>query len=77
MLGKRDESKLTADPSHLAQSYVNSYRPSQKDIKTREILNQLRKNKDIVVLKPSKGNGIVLLNKADYNKSILDYSKVF
>ena len=71
MVDKRDEGKLKADLSHLAQSYVNSYRPSQKDIKTYKILNQLRKNKDIVFLKPDKGNGIVILNRTDYNKGIL------
>ena len=72
MVGKRDEGKLKANLSHLAQSYVNSYRPLLKDIKTHKILNQLRKNKDIVLLKPDKGNGIVILNMADYNKGILD-----
>ena len=33
LVDKRDESKLRADLSHLAQSYVNSFRPSQHDIK--------------------------------------------
>ena len=72
MVDKRDEGKLKVDLSHLAQSYVNSYRPSQKDIKTHKILNQLRKNKDFVIRKPDNGNGIVILNRADYNKGILD-----
>ena len=30
-------------------------------------LNQLRKNKDIVVTKPDKGNGTVILNRSDYD----------
>ena len=72
MVDKRDEGKLKADLWHLAQSYVNSYRPSQKDIKTHKILNQLRKNKDFVFLKPDKGNGIVIFNRANYDKGILD-----
>ena len=72
LMDKRAEGKLKSDLSHLAQSYINSFRPSQKDIKTHKILNQLRRNKDIVFLKPDKGNGIVLLNRADYDKGILD-----
>ena len=72
LVDKRDEGKLRADLSHLAHSYVNSFRPSQKDIKTHKILNQLRKSKNIVFLKPDKGNGIVIVNRADYNKGILD-----
>ena len=34
--------------------------------------NKLRNNKNIVILKPDKGSGIVLLNKCDYNKMIYD-----
>ena len=71
-MDKRDEGKLKYDRSHLAQSYINSFRASQKDIKTNKTLSQLRRNKDIVLLKPDKGNRIVLLNRADYNKGILD-----
>ena len=72
LLDRKNEGKLKADLSHLAQSYANSFRPSLKDIKTQKILNQLRKNKDIVILKPDKGNGVVILNRKDYNKGILD-----
>ena len=60
LLDRKNESKLKADPSHLAQSYANSFRPSLKDIKTDKILNQLRENNDIVILKPDKGNGVVI-----------------
>ena len=42
MVDKRYEGKVKAALSDLAQSYVNLYRSSQKDIKTHKILNQLR-----------------------------------
>ena len=35
-------------------------------------INQLRRNKEIVLLKPDKGNGVVVLNRSDYSKGILD-----
>ena len=37
LVDKRDDSKLKADLSHLVQSYVDSFRPSQMDIKTHKI----------------------------------------
>ena len=52
--------------------YVNSFQPSNKDIKTHKILKNLHKNKDIIILKPDKGNGVVILNKIDYVKGIND-----
>ena len=56
----------------MAQSYAISFRPSSKDIKSHKILNQLRKNNDIVILKPDTGNDVVILNRKDYNEGILD-----
>ena len=42
-------------------------------------INRLRKNDDIIVTKPDKGSGVVLLNKSDYveemNKILDDQSK--
>ena len=72
LLNKRNEGKLRAELSHLAQLYANSFKPSFKDIKTHKVLHNLRKNKDIVILKPDKGNGVVILNRTDYSKSIMD-----
>ena len=45
MVDKRDEGKLKADLSHLAQSYGISYRPSQKDIKLIKFLTSFVKMK--------------------------------
>ena len=54
LLDWKNKGKLRADLSHLEQSYSNSFRPSLKDIRTHKILNQLRKNNDVVILKPDK-----------------------
>ena len=56
----------------IAFSRFRSYsRPSflytQDDIDT---LNDLKNDKSIVIMKPDKGNGVVILNKDDYNKKI-------
>jgi len=63
---------LKADLSHIAQLYVNSFQPLNKDIKTHKLLKSLHKNKDIVNLKPDKGNGVVVLNRVDYIQGIND-----
>ena len=72
LIDKNNVGKLKADLLHLAQPYVSSFRPLQKDIKTHKTLNQLRRNKEIVLLKPDKSNGVVVLHRSDYNKGILD-----
>ena len=41
-------------------------------IKTHKVLKSLRKNSNIVVLKPDKGNNVVAVNKTDNIKGILD-----
>ena len=69
---KSNENKLKSDLSHLAHSYVNSFKLSPKDIKTHKILKNLHKNNNIVILKPDKGNGVVVLNRADYIEGILN-----
>ena len=44
-----------------------------------QAITTLRQNKSIIVCKPDKGNGVVLLNKSDYVKKmeniLLDKSK--
>ena len=50
--------KLASDLSHLAYSYVPSYRPTTADLKKLRVLKELKKNKNIVILKPDKGNGV-------------------
>ena len=42
----------------------------QSDKQQLEILKTLAQRKDVIVLKPDKGNGVVLLNKSDYVKKM-------
>ena len=49
---------------------------SPKDIKTHKILKNLHKNNNIVILKPDKGNGVVVLNSTDYIEGILSIINV-
>ena len=60
VIDKKDGNKLKGDLSRLAQTYVNSFKPSAKDIKTHKVLKNLRKNSNIVVLKLDKGIGVVV-----------------
>ena len=57
---------LLAELSHIAHSYSSSYRPSTQVLKKHRILKKLKANKDIIILKPDKGNSVVILNRNDY-----------
>ena len=41
-------------------------------MKKHRILQQLKGNKDIVILRPDKGNGVVVLNRTDYDRLMLE-----
>ena len=50
----------------------SSYRPSLNDPKKYRILKNLRNNKDIIVLKPDKRNGVVLMERKVYENCCLE-----
>ena len=58
--------------SNLANSYVNSYKPTLHALKKHRILKILVNNKNIVILRPDKGSGTVILNRDDYIKKLSD-----
>ena len=60
-------SKPLCDNLHTLN--IASHRPSLNDRKEWEILKSLRRNRNIVILKPDKGNGIVVLDRATYDES--------
>ena len=72
LIDKKDERKLKADLSYLAQIYANSFKPSAKDNKTHKALKNLRKNSNVIFLKLDKGKGVLVVNKEDHIKGILD-----
>ena len=63
---------LYTELSQIAQSYASSYKPTKNTLAKHGILKKLRKNKDIIILRPDKGNGIVILNRVDYDNKIFE-----
>lgn len=57
--------------SHLAKSYITSHCVSHNDWKLLQVLKSLKRNKNIVILKLDKGNGVVILERTAYDNSIL------
>ena len=48
------------DISYVANNYYSNYRPLEK----------LRRNKDIVTIRPDKGNGVVVMDRIIYNQQM-------
>ena len=66
----KDTGKLATGLPHLAQTYVSSYRPTASDLKKHRIQKELRKSKNIVILRPDKGNWVVILDRVEYDKGL-------
>ena len=56
--------------SYLANSYFHKYEPYPSILHQHRPLQNLTKNKDIVVTKSNKGNGVVNLYRKLYNNAI-------
>ena len=69
---KSEETKtqIKAHLSYLANSYFYSYKPSPRILRQHRVLQNLRKNKDIILTKSLKGNGVVILDRKLYGNSI-------
>ena len=70
LIDSSHEGKIVADLSHLAHTYVSAHKPTPVDLKKHRILKSLKNNKNIVILKPDKGNVVVVMNRTDYNSSL-------
>ena len=64
----QSKSELT----HLANFYIYKYTLSKSSLKKHKMLQILRSQKDIIITHPDKGNGIVILNRSDYIKSMTE-----
>ena len=62
-------SDKTASPV-LANSYFYNNKPSLCILRQHRVLRNLRKNKDIVITKPDKGNVVVIWDRKLYNNAI-------
>ena len=69
---KSDETKsqIKAHLSYLANSYFYNYKPSPRILRQHRVLRNVRKNKDIVITKAVKGNGVVILDRKLYDNAI-------
>ena len=69
---KSEETKnqIKAHLSYLANYYFYNYKPSPRILRQHRVLRNLRKNKDIVITKPDKGNGVVILDRKFYDSAI-------
>ena len=69
---KSEETKCQIKPHlpYLANSYFYNYKPSPCILRQHRVLRNLRKNEDIVITKPNKGNGVVILDRKLYNNAI-------
>ena len=56
------KSQIKAHLSYLANSNFYNHRPFLHVLRQHGILQNLRKNKDIVIMEPDKGNGVVIIN---------------
>ena len=56
--------------SYLADSYFYNYKLSPRMLRQHRILRNLRKNKDIIITKLNKGNGVVILDRKLYDNAI-------
>ena len=53
---------------YLANSYFYNYKPSPRILRQHCVLQNLRKNKNLVITNSDKGNGVVILDRKLYNK---------
>ena len=65
-----DKPALKPELSHLANSYVHNYKSSRSTLRKHGILKKLKNDKSIVILRPDKGNGVVVLDRIQYENAI-------
>ena len=49
--------------SYLANTYVNSYKPTKNALRKHKTLNKLRNNNNILITKPDKRNGVAIVDR--------------
>ena len=67
---KEIKSQIKGHLSYLANSYFHNYKPSPRILRQHRALRNIRNNKDIVITKPDKGNGVIILDQKLYNNAI-------
>ena len=74
---RNDASKPTVkvELSHLENSYIHNYQLSRSTLTKHRIFRKVRSDKKIVILRPDKESGVVVLNGRDYEKPIETLNK--
>ena len=65
---EQSKSQIKAHLSYLANSSLYNYKPPSI-LHQHRILRSLRKNKDILITKPDKGNGVAILDRKLYSNA--------
>ena len=60
---KIDKPALKSEVSHLANSYVNNYKPSRSTLRKHGISKKIKNDMIIVILQPYKGNSELVLDR--------------
>ena len=69
---ERKSGELKATMSNLANVYWSLYKPTQNALRKYGILKKLRTTKDIVIVRPDKRSGVVILDRDIYCRKILE-----
>ena len=67
---RKTKSQIKAHLAYLDSPYFYIYKPSPRILRQHRVLRNLRKNKDIVITKPDKGNRGVILDRKLYNNAM-------
>ena len=69
---EKDAGEVKAKMSCLANNYVNAYKPSKNTLCTYKIIKTLRNNKDILITKPDKDTGVIIVNRTVHMPSLYE-----
>ena len=61
---EKDAGEVKAKMYYLANNYVNTYKPSKNTLCKHKIIKKLRNNKEILIAKPDKAYGVIIVNRA-------------
>ena len=72
MKHQREAEEVEAKMSYLDNNYVNTYKSSKNTLCKHKIIKKLRSNEDILITKPDKGNGVIVVHRAKYMSSLCE-----
>ena len=69
---QKDTEEVKAKISYFANTYINSSKPTKKTLRKHKILRKLRNNNNILITKPDKENGVVIVDRIYYMSSMYE-----